>query len=142
FTISELSRQRSPACCATVNKRGPSPKHRTLFLAQSWQQRASSSRLSTRSRPSQLLKAMPSPRLVGGRHTWTVMMLLALVAVYGVGSVKPQKNIDKKSTKVTNPNALAHMNVKAKFGPRTPSFEATGSTKGTHRIELTSKDLV
>ena len=62
------------------------------------------------------------------------MMLLALVAVYGVGSVKPQKNIDKKSTKVTNPNALAHMNVKAKFGPRTPSFEATGSTKGTHRI--------
>jgi hypothetical protein len=70
------------------------------------------------------------------------MMLLALVAVYGVGSVKPQKNIDKKNTKVTNPNALAHMNVKAKFGPRTPSFEATGSTKGTHRIELTRKDLV
>ncbi len=69
-------------------------------------------------------------------------MLLALVAVHGVGSVKPQKNIDKKNTKVTNPNALAHMNVKAKFGPHTPSFEATGSTKGTHRIELTSKKLV
>jgi hypothetical protein len=64
----------------------------------------------------------------------TVLLLLALV-VYGVESVKPQKNIDKKSTKVTNPHALAHMNVKAKFGPRTPSFEASGSTKGTHLIE-------
>jgi hypothetical protein len=66
-----------------------------------------------------------------------LLLLLALVAVYGVGSVKPQKNIDKKSTKVANPQALAHMNVKAKFGPRTPSFEASGSTKGTHLIELT-----